>query len=129
MSIERITADADLIRTALQQKYLDDAGEPVIRIDSEGVTDLFVHEEDGFETPSGGIDQPDERVDIRPERFVGGDLDLPDPDEELSSEELDTLTEYLGSELEAALAEDVDINADREGNEERVPVEYVSNDP
>ena len=129
MNIERITAEQDLIRTALQQKYLDEIGEPVVRVDSAGNAELFVHEEDGFETPAGGLNQPDEGVDIRPERFVGSDLDLPDPDTELSSEELETLTERLGSELEAALGDEVDINADREGDEEWVPVEYAHDNP
>jgi hypothetical protein len=128
MAIDRITAEADLVRTALQQKYLDNAGEPVVRVDPEGNADLFVHEE-GFDNPEGEIDQPDEGVDIRPERFVGSDLDLPGPDEELSEDELQTLTERLGSELEAALAEEVDLNADRDGDEEVVPVEYSTEGP
>ncbi|EMA40800.1 hypothetical protein [Halococcus hamelinensis] len=128
MAIDRITAEADLVRTALQQKYLDDVGEPVVRVDPEGNADLFVHEE-GFDNPEGEIDQPDEGVDIRPERFVGSDLDLPGPDEELSGDELQTLTERLGSELEAALAEEVDLNADRDGDEEVVPVEYSTEGP
>ena len=127
MAIDRITAEADLIRTALQQKYLDDAGEPVVRVDPEGNADLFVHEE-GFDEPEN-VDQPDEGVDIKPERFVGSDLDLPADDDDLSSEELETLTERLGSELEAALVEEVDLNADRDGDEEVVPVEYPNDNP
>ena len=129
MSIEGITAEQDLIRTALQQKYLDEIGEPVVRVDPAGDAELFVHEDGSFETPAGGLDQPEDGVDIRPERFVGSDLDLPDSDENMSSEELDTLTERLGSELEAALADEVDINADREGDEEWVPVEYAHDNP
>ena len=127
MAIDHITAEADLIRTALQQKYLDDVGEPVVRVDTDGNADLFVHEE-GFDKPDE-IDQPDEGVDIRPERFVGSDLDLPADDDDLSSEQLETLTERLGSELEAALAEEVDLNADRDGDEEVVPVEYSTEGP
>ncbi|RJS96932.1 hypothetical protein [Halococcus sp. IIIV-5B] len=128
MAIDHITAEADLVRTALQQKYLDDAGEPVVRVDPDGNADLFVHE-DGFDNPEGDIDQPDEGVDIRPERFVGSDLDLPADDDDLSEDELETLTERLGSELEAALAEEVDLNADREESENVVPVEYSTKGP
>ncbi|WP_049902644.1 hypothetical protein [Halococcus agarilyticus] len=121
--IERVRAEPDLVVTALQQKFLeaDAMGEPVIRVDPDGEADLFVHE-DGFE-------QSDEGVDIRPERFVGDDLDLPDPDADLDDEAIEALGERLGSEVRPALKNEVDLNADRDEAEHIVPVDYASNDP
>ena len=121
--IERVRADPDLIVTALQQKFLepDPMGEPAIRVAPDGETDLFVHE--------GGFAQPEEGVDVRPERFIGDELDLPAPDADLGDEGIKQLGERLGSEVRPALRTEVDLNADREGAERVVPVEYPEADP
>ena len=120
--IERIVLDPDMVVTALQQKYVESGpSEPAIRVGPDGETELFLHD-DGFDQPE------DDAVHLRPERFVG-DLDLPDPNGDLADDEIEKLAERLGSEVRPELREEVDLNADRDGPEERVPVEYPSNDP
>ncbi|EMA49858.1 hypothetical protein [Halococcus salifodinae] len=121
--IDRVRAEPDLVVTALQQKFLEPnpVGEPAIRVAPDGEAELFVHE-DGFEQPAEG-------VDLHPERFVGDELDLPDPDADLDDEAIEALGERLGSEVRPALRNDVDLNADRDEAEHIVPVEYESNDP
>ena len=121
--IDRIRAEPDLVVTALQQKFLepDPVGEPVIRVASDGEAELFVNE-DGFEQPAEG-------VDLRPERFVGDELDLPAPDADLDDEAIEALGERLGSEVRPALRNEVDLNADRDAAKQIVPVEYERNDP
>jgi hypothetical protein len=119
--IERVVLGPDLVVTALQQKYVESMpGEPAIRIASDGTTELIANE-DGFTQPESG-------VALRPERFVG-DLDLPDPDAELDDEEIEKLAERLGSEVRPELRDEIDLNADHEGDEHVVPVEYQKNDP
>ena len=119
--IERVAIDPDLVVTALQQKYVESMpGEPAIRVDSDGRTELAANEDE--------FSQPDSGVALRPERFVG-DLDLPDPDADLDDEEIEKLAERLGSEVRPELVEEVDLNADREGDEHVVPVEYDNSDP
>lgn len=121
MDIERIVIDPDMVVTALQQKYIESIpGEPAIRVAADGETELVIHD-DGFE-------QPDDAVDLKPERFVG-DIDLPDPDADLDDEAVERLAERLGSEVRPELREEVDLNADSDGPEERVPVEYPKSDP
>ena len=119
--IERVVLDPDLVVTALQQKYVESMpGEPAIRVDNDGRTELAANED--------GFSQPDSGVALRPERFVG-DLDLPDPDADLDDEEIEKLAERLGSEVRPELVEEVDLNADREGDEHVVPIEYDDSDP
>ncbi|EMA50547.1 hypothetical protein [Halococcus thailandensis] len=119
--IERVVLDPDLVVTALQQKYVESMpGEPAIRVDGDGRTELLANE--------NGFTQPESGVALRPERFVG-DLDLPDPDAELDDEEIEKLAERLGSEVRPELKEEVDLNADHEGDERIVPVEYDDSDP
>ena len=120
--IERVVIDPDMVVTALQQKYVESIpGEPAISVGADGETELVVHD-DGFAQPDG------DAVHLRPERFVG-DLDLPDPDADLDDEEIEQLAERLGSEVRPELVDEIDLNADRDGPENRVPVEYPSNDP
>ena len=119
--IERVVLDPDLVVTALQQKYVESMpGEPAIRVSSDGETELVANE-DGFTQPESG-------VALRPERFVG-DLDLPDPDADLDDGEIEKLAERLGTEVRPELVEEVDLNADREGDEHVVPIEYDDSDP
>ncbi len=119
--IERVVVDPDMVVTALQQKYVESIpGEPAIRVMSDGEAEIIVYDE--------GFEQPAEGVSLKPERFVG-DLDLPDPDADLDDEEIEKLAERLGSEVRPELVEEIDLNADREGDEHVVPVEYPKNDP
>jgi hypothetical protein len=119
--IERVVAEPDLVVTALQQKYVESIpGEPAIRVAPDGEAEMVIYDE--------GFEQPDEGVSLGPERFVG-DLDLPDPDAELDDEEIEKLAERLGSEVRPELVEEVDLNADREGDERVVPVAYDRADP
>ena len=114
MAIDHITAEADLVRTALQQKYVESIpGESVIRVTADGSAEPFV---------LNGEDRPNDAVDLPPERFVG-DLALPDPDADLNDEEIEKLAERLGSEVRPELEEEVTV----EGRS--VPVEYVRDDP
>lgn len=119
--IERIVVEPDAIVTALQQKYIESIpGEPVICITDDTDAELFVREDDS--------DRPADAVDLQPERFVG-DLDLPDPDADLDDEEIEKLAERLGSEVRPELKEEVDLNAEGEGDGQLVPVEYAKDDP
>jgi hypothetical protein len=120
--IERIDADPDLIVTALQQKYIESSSsEPTIRVDEGGAAELAPGDD------SGGAEEGTEgAIDLPPERFVG-DLDLPDPDAELSDEEIEALGERLGSEVRPELREEITLDAD--GGERVVPVEYSPDSP
>ena len=119
--IERVVIEPDLVVTALQQKYVESIpGEPAIRVTSDGETEMVIHDD--------GFDQPEEGVSLKPERFVG-DLELPDPDADLDDEEIEKLAERLGSEVRPELVDEVDLNADREGDEHVVSVEYDNTDP
>jgi hypothetical protein len=119
--IERVVIDPDLVVTALQQKYVESIpGEPAIRVMPDGEAEIIIYDE--------RFEQPDEGVSLKPERFVG-DLALPDPDAELDDEEIETLAERLGSEVRPELEDEIDLNADREGDAHVVPVEYPNADP
>jgi hypothetical protein len=119
--IERVVLDPDLVVTALQQKYVESLpGEPAIRVAPDGETEMIIYDNEFV--------QPEAGVALKPERFVG-DLDLPDPDAELDDEEIETLAERLGSEVRPELRDEIDLNADHEGDEHVVPVEYHKNDP
>jgi hypothetical protein len=119
--IERVVVDPDMVVTALQQKYVESIpGEPAIQVLPDGEAEIIVYDE--------GFEQPEEGVSLKPERFVG-DLDLPDPDADLDDEEIEKLAERLGSEVRPELVEEIDLNADREGDERVVPVEYPKNEP
>jgi hypothetical protein len=120
--IERIDADPDLIVTALQRQYIESSSsEPTIHVDESGAAELAPGDD------SGGADGGTEgAIDLPPKRFVG-DLDLPDPDAELSAEGIETLGERLGSEVRPALRNEITLDAD--GGERVVPVEYSPNSP
>jgi hypothetical protein len=119
--IERVVIEPDLVITALQQKYVESIpGEPAIRVMPDGETEMVIYD-DGFE-------QPEEGISLKPERFVG-DLALPDPDAELDDGEIEKLAERLGSEVRPELEDEIDLNADREGDADVVPVEYPNADP
>jgi hypothetical protein len=119
--IERVAIAPDLVVMALQQKYVESIpGEPAIQVMPDGEAEIIVYDEE--------FEQPDEGVSLKPERFVG-DLALPDPDAELDDEEIEQLAERLGSEVRPELVEEIDLNADRDGDENRVPVAYDRADP
>jgi hypothetical protein len=119
--IERVVIEPDLVVTVLQQKYVESIpGEPAIRVMPDGEAEIIVFDEE--------FEQPAEGVSLKPERFVG-DLALPDPDADLDDEEIEQLAERLGSEVRPELEEEIDLNADREGDEHVVPVEYDDSDP